>query len=61
MQHDIPKGQRGRGSAAVADMKARLAAMQNQGMGITEQIDTLWQRHTEAIVGGGHVYDMAGK
>lgn len=52
-------GGRGRGSAAVEDMKARLAAMKSQGMDSTEVIDVLWTRNAQAVMGDGHVYDMA--
>lgn len=59
--HDIPSGHdgRGRGSKAVADMKARIAAMKAQGMDGAERFDVLWKRNAEAISGDGHVYDMA--
>lgn len=58
--HDIPSGHngRGRGSKAVEDMKARLAAMQSRGMDSSQMIDALWSRNAEAVMGGGHVYDM---
>lgn len=60
--HDIPSGHdgRGRGSKAVADIKARIADMRAQGIGGAEIIDVLWARNAEAISGDGHVYDMAG-
>lgn len=53
-------GGRGRGEVAVADMKARIAAMKSQGMDSTEIIDVLWKRNAKAVLGDGHVNDMAG-
>lgn len=60
--HDIPSGHdgRGRGSRAVADMRARIATLKAQGIGEAEIIDVLWARNAEAVSGDGHVYDMAG-
>lgn len=49
----------GRGETAVADMKARLAAMRNAGLDGSSILDNLWERHTKAVTGPGHIYDYA--
>lgn len=45
----------GRGPAAVADMKARIAALQAAGADV---IDVLWERSREAELGEGYTYDL---
>lgn len=51
---------KGRGKTAVADMKSRLAAMKNSGMGGDEIFSALWDRNRDAVVNGkGFTYEYA--
>lgn len=50
---------KGRGETAVADMRARLAAMKNSGLPGDKILDTLWKRNHEAVHGDGHSYEYA--
>jgi hypothetical protein len=51
----IDTGQ-GRGRLATADMKARIAALREQGVDV---IDALWERNRLAVLGEGYTYDLA--
>jgi hypothetical protein len=46
----------GRGSVAVADMKARIAALKDQGEDV---VDRLWERSRLAELGDGYRYEFA--
>lgn len=46
----------GRGPVAVADMKARIAALTDAGEDV---IDALWRRHLVAVLGDGYTYEYA--
>lgn len=48
--------QLGRGPKAVADMKARITALREQGADV---IDTLWERSRRAELGEGYTYEYA--
>lgn len=46
----------GRGQTAVSDMKARIAALRQQGADV---VDVLWERSRRAELGEGYTYDFA--
>lgn len=50
---------KGRGDKAVADMKARLAAMRANEPDSKKIFDELWQRNHEAVTGDGYTYEYA--